>query len=42
MKKFNKEILHREVDDLRSRQKKTMSDLQLRWKPLNVNSKNYS
>ena len=42
MKKFNKEILHREVDDLRSRQNETKRYLQLRWKPLKSNFQRYS
>ena len=37
MAKFNNEFIHRQVDDLRSRQNETVSDLQLRWKPLKSN-----
>ena len=37
MIKYNNEFLHKQVDDLRSRQNETADDLQLRWKPLKNN-----
>ena len=42
MKKFNSEFLHEEVGDLKSRQNQVIKDLQLRWEPENVISKNYA
>ena len=39
MIKFNNELLHRQVDDLRCRQNETMNDLQLLCKPLKSNFK---
>ena len=35
--KFNNEFLHRQADDLRSKQSEIVSDLQLRWKPFKSN-----
>ena len=41
MKKFNDEFFQRYASDLRSRVNKAKNDLQLRWKPIKIISKNY-